>query len=409
MSQHTDPMDYPFSSRLLLELTTKIPELGLESSARKWAEDMQNKYAGPITDGRCAFLALDEIKQAREYIELIASNFGIDVVQTFPRPPGDPHLDAVKELLKTMPVAPEQEPRIEDGTMSETQQWQDFLQTSGEKMSFEDWSAIRSAYRRAGERKKLELPVFKGRLKSQLNSLPSPWFLKLKQVLPNTDLSEVVANYKGIEITRGDIATIIPTSQVRRATPTSPEGWLNDKVIETFLKIIAAARGQGMAHPNILVVNSYVVGDLKATDVKASAKKIGIEARTLPTIDTILFPLHVGNHWQLAAAFPKSRLLVRYDLMRGGQEKQPLVAQLLAVRDWVKKAVGEAMDAAWDMKEVDCPQQVDASICGVFVCLNALAVTFGVDPMKFYSSEDGNSLRQYVAAVVCKGNYPFDQ
>ncbi len=80
-----------------------------------------------------------------------------------------------------MPVAPEREPRIEDGTMSETQEWQVFLQTSGEKMSFEDWSAIGSAYRRASERIKLKLPVFKDRLKSQLNSLPSPRFLKLKQ------------------------------------------------------------------------------------------------------------------------------------------------------------------------------------------------------------------------------------
>ena len=80
---------------------------------------MQIKYAGPFTEERCAMFSLGEIKQAREYLAFINSNFGLDLIKTFPKPPGDPHLDAVTELSKSIPIAPEQEPRTEDGTTSE--------------------------------------------------------------------------------------------------------------------------------------------------------------------------------------------------------------------------------------------------------------------------------------------------
>lgn len=170
--------------------------------------------------------------------------------------------------------------------------------------------------------------------------------------------------------------------------------------------VIAAARNQRIGNSSTLVVYSYVVGDLKATDAKASAKEVGIEAATLPTIDTILFPLHVNkNHWQLVVAFPETRSLVMYDSRLSGQGKQ----QLVAVRDWIKAAVREAKSVAWDMQEAVCPQQTDDSNCGVFVCINALIVTLEGEPNGWYSHEDSAYLRRFVAAVICKGGYPYTQ
>lgn len=391
-------MSYAFSSPLLVELISKIKELKLESPAQKWASDIENKYTVALIDHPCTDLSEDEYAQANSYIDHIKKDFGLDLIKTFPKPEGDPFLSAAKELLATMPIEPNQEPWIEDVPMLEAQRWEDFLRASGANVSFEDWSAISSAFRRTDDRKELVLPSVKGGVKSYLNLLPKEWYNKLNLILPTTDLSEVVTTYKGTDITRGDIATVLPTSTVQGAWPT---GWLNHTVIETFLRIIAAARSPDIS---IIVVNSYMVMELKATDIKSSAKKAGIEATTISAIDTILFPLHVRNHWQLVVAFPRTRSLILYDSLRSGQQKQ-----LEAVRDWLKEAIGEAKDVVWDLQEKVCPQQTANSQCGVFVCIDALAVTFGKEPLGWYSPEDDANLRQYVAAVICKGRFPFDE
>ena len=249
--------------------------------------------------------------------------------------------------------------------MREVQRWENFVLAYGGNVSFEDWLAISSAFRRIGDKKQLVQPSARGGMRSYLNLLPKQWHQKLKLILPTTELSEVVTTYEGINITREDIVTVMPTSAVQGPSPT---GWLNDRVIETFLRIIAAARNH---NSSTVVVNSYVATELKATDIKTSAKKAGITATTFSNLDTILFPLHVKDHWQLVAAFPKTRSMILYDSLQSGQQKQ-----LETVRDWLKEAIGESKNVKWDLQEGVCPQHIENSLCGVFMCINALAVHF---------------------------------
>lgn len=391
----------PFSSPLLLELIKMIKERRPSDSAQEWASKMENEHAIALIGDPCVDLSADEVKASNTYIDDMKNLYDVDLRKTFPKPERDPHLAAVTKLLSTMPIEQSQEPRVEDGTMHDIQLWEDFLKTpGGEVISFEEWSSIRAAYRRTGKRKQLTLPVAKShRLMCALSTLPDEWFVNLNRIILKTDLSEVVAMYEGIEITREDIAKVLPTS----AVSTTNRGWLNDKVIEIFLKIIGGCKKLGGT--KTVVVNSYVVENLRTTAVTDSAKKAGIEATTIPDIDTILFPMHQGNHWLLVAAFPKTRVLILYDSLPSGQEDK----KLSVVRDWLKKAIGEGKDADWELKVGDCPRQNDGSLCGVCMCINAMAVVFGKEPKALYTSEDGGTLRQYIATVICKGSFPFTQ
>lgn len=182
-----------------------------------------------------------------------------------------------EQALKCTPIT---STRLVSSTSREFQLSDEF---SG--VSFEEWSSSRSAYRRTAARKDLVMPtVGKSRLNHALSTLPDEYFANLKLIHMKTDLSEM---YGGIEVSRGDIDTVLPKSPVNVASTATP-GWMNDMVIETFLRIIAACKRLGGS--KTVVVNNYVVEKLRATDIKNSAHKTGVDATTTSTIDTILFP-----------------------------------------------------------------------------------------------------------------------
>ena len=407
-------MSRPFSSPLMVEFISKVK--GLESrpelATRKLAEQLESQY-GPelIGEPKCIYLPQDEWDEIYEHIDLLKKQFDLDVVESFPKPPYDLHVEAVRQFLETRPIAQNQEAIIDTGSMSEQFRWKNYVDSSGSKVSFEDWSAIRLVYRRTQPMQPVKISPVDER--SHGFNLPHEWFSRLKQVLSKTDMSEVVASYEQVEITRGHIGTIIAEAGAQPGTYIGTirgepvithnhrRGWLNDTIIHTFLKIAAGSRNKSRGYTSIVVANSFVL-QLKTTTPEASAKRASIDATTLSKTDMILFPLHSGAHWKLAVALPKTRSIVLYDSM-GTTDLQ----ELLTVRDWLKAGVGEAKSVEWDMKKGDCPRQGDYSLCGVFVCLNAWCVISGDEPDSFYSSADGHQLREYVAAVICKGSIGF--
>ena len=386
----------------MVEFISKVK--GLESrpepATRKLAEQLESQY-GPelIGEPKCIYLPQDEWDEIYKHIDLLKSQFDLDVIKSFPKPHNDLHLEAVREFLKTRPIAPNQEAIIETGSMSEQFRWKNYVDSSGSKASFEDWSAIRLAYRRTQPLQPVKISPVDER--SHGFNLPHEWFSRLKQILSKTNMSEVVASYEQVEITRGDVGTIVAEAGAQPVAHNHHRGWLNDTIIHTFLKIAANSRNKGRGYTSIVVMNSYVL-QLKTTSPEASAKRASIDATTLPRTDMILFPLHSGAHWKLAVALPKTRSIVLYDSM-GTTDLQ----ELLTVRSWLKTGVGEAESVEWAMKKGDCPRQGDDSLCGVFVCLNAWCVIAGEEPDSIYSSPDGHQLREYVAAVICKGSIGF--
>lgn len=395
---------YPFISLLMIELLKQIKDNRMEKPVQEWAKEIENKYGVEMIERPCIDLSLDETTQAHEYLQLIYTTHGLNLIQNFPRPGGDSYIVKAKELLATLPVDENQEPRGVDRPMYDQMCWQAFCRSIGETVSFEDWHAVYYAHRRTQESKKPEFLAVVRPSKCLILPLPKEWVQKLNTIITKTTLSEVVANYNQVEITRGDIATIMPTDNVGGVTANSRKGWLNDKVVETFLNIMAIAASK---HPvtgekkSILVVNSFAVNKLHSTNPKISANKAGVDASTLPGLDIILFPMYEDNHWTLILALPKKRSLMRYDSKMAQNMKQ-----LLAVRDWINAGTGETV-GEWVTSEESCIKQTDNSIGGLFVCINGFILVSGRKPIGIYSQEDSQFLREFVAAVVCKGNYPY--
>ena len=310
----------------------------------------------------------------------------------------DPHLALVKEFLKTVPVGEYQEARVKDGMMEDQMPWEAFCQNSGETVSFQDWHSIHHAYRRMGKRVKPEIIKVERRVECDVSALPREWMQKISTVLAKSNSSEIVASYSQVKISRGDVATILPTDNV--ATK-SPKGWLNDKVVETFINIVAASKNQDAGKKIFLVVNSFAVNKLHSTNAKTSANKAGVDASTVTGIEMIPFPMHEDKHWTLVVALPKERALRLYDSSTTHNTKH-----MIAVRDWITAGIGEAAED-WVMLEKACIQQTNDADVGVFVCINALLLASGNESSGKCSMENGQYLREFVAAVVCKESYPY--
>ena len=399
-------MARPFSSLLMVEFISKVK--GLESrpkmATRRWALQMESQYGLELVgEPKCIYLTQDDWDETYKHIDLLKSQFDLDVIESFPRPSIDSYVGAVREFLRTRPIAQNQQAIIDTGNMSEQFRWKNYVDSSGSKVSFEDWSAIRSIFRRAQSMQPVKLSPVQQPQQHMFLQLPHEWTSRLKDVLSKSDYSEVVISYEQVAITRGDVAMIVAEDISQSVTRNSRRGWLNDTVIKTFLKIIAAAKNNVRGYTSIVVVNSLVL-QLKATNPQVSAKKAGIDITALLNIDMVFFPLHSAAYWKLAVAYPKTRSIVLYDSL-GTID----LRELLTVRDWLKTGVGEVKSVEWDMRKGDCPRQGDDLLCGVFVCLNAYCVIVGGDLVKTYSPAAGDQLREYIAAIIYKGSTPFTE
>ena len=366
----------PFSSSVLRELLKKIRDRKMQSPAQKWASHIENTHAVELIEEPCVMLPSDEFEQAHRYLNIVYKAVGEDLVKAFSGPTKDTHLAKFKQPQATLPDSAAIHETMEVGTI---------------------------AHRDARNEAKVDLPIVKMHSTPAIASLPSPWQHTLNNILSRTNCSETVAHYNQVPITRADIATIVPTREMERAKYNSPKGWVNDSMIDIFLRIVSAARNKRDRKQSTVVINSFVVQKLHHTDPKASAKKAGLDISSLSSIDLILFPTHFGGHWILIVASPQTRTLENYDSMKTGK-----TSPLAAVHRWIRDATGESWSGEWHVKEPDCPQQLDGSICGICVCVNALLVAIGFETSGAYSPrEDDEALRRFVAVVVCKGELPY--
>lgn len=92
-------------------------------------------------------------------------------------------------------------------------------------MPFRAWITLYSAYTRSQPVLKLEMLKVEKKSKSLINSLLASWQEKLNNIILKTEFLEIVSNYEIVAITGADIATVIPTANVKPAS-NSPTGWL---------------------------------------------------------------------------------------------------------------------------------------------------------------------------------------
>merc|ERR1711962_984121 len=164
--------------------------------------------------------------------------------------------------------------------------------------------------------------------------------------------------------------------------------WLNDKVIEFYLQMIAARSSTSLygKMPTIHTMSTYFFLNLIMRGYEGSIQRWNKDVDIF-TFHMVLVPIHLLEHWCLAIIDFRNKALLYYDPMGG--ENMPALSALLNYigREHMYKK-GRPIDLKLWAKEMvkDWPEQENTADCGMFVVKAAEFFSRGA-PVKF-SQED---------------------
>ncbi|KAL7554597.1 hypothetical protein ACHAWF_018229 [Thalassiosira exigua] len=188
---------------------------------------------------------------------------------------------------------------------------------------------------------------------------------------------EILAKHDADSVQRGSLHTL------------QPGQWLNDEVINYFLKNCLAERDQRLCakqpgRKRSHFFNSFFVqtmfdeknldrskrGKYNYKNVRRWSKKV--PGKDVFNLKYIVCPINLDNmHWTSAVIFVEEKRIQYYDSM-GGTDRRKLEGLLRYLQDEHKAKKGTEMDVSeWELVGCapDTPRQWNGFDCGVFTCM----------------------------------------
>ena len=197
---------------------------------------------------------------------------------------------------------------------------------------------------------------------------------------------EITAELRGDGLVVKSHNIHIETKDLDRLTG---ETWLNDKIINGYLKIISdrssnnAYRNEKL--PKVYAMSSYFFENLMSRGTPAVVK--WTKYVDIFEFDLILVPIHLPKHWCLAVVDFRCPGVFYYDSLGShNMSALNLILEYLQV-EHKKKRKTELDIKKFAMEIVeDCPKQDNSWDCGVFVCKVAEFLSRNVKPR--FSQQD---------------------
>lgn len=245
------------------------------------------------------------------------------------------------------------------------------------------------------------------KLRGKLITPPPPhWLAKIKEAWAMPDKKELSRPAGGDFITPYDLDTLL-----------KPKKYLNDKVILSYIQVVAQLAnqrankaGKGIV-PKVFALDSIVYGGWQeAYETGRDILKVGCplkrrayltEPRKLFELETLICPVNENKHWTLLVISPKSRKIEYIDSFGTKSPKHIAVA-----KHYLQAFLGPLYkEEEWRVVETVSPRQHNGYDCGVFVTTNAECIAGDVDTF-CYAEADLTTERYRIAAVLL--NEGFD-
>ena len=169
----------------------------------------------------------------------------------------------------------------------------------------------------------------------------------------------------------------------------APGQWLNDEVIDTYLKVMRIHCNkniEGNSGERIWTMNTNLLNKLYWDEKKYKFKNVKTWKKNVCSgdifgADVIFVPVNVRNcHWVLAEIHLKLKVITVYDSLEGNN-KDTMELLLMYLSDEHKDTKKIDIDVtAWRFvqpKKEDIPNQTNGIDCGVFVCMNMFLLANG--------------------------------
>ncbi|KAI9662723.1 MAG: Alpha-1,3-mannosyltransferase-like protein [Alyxoria varia] len=229
-----------------------------------------------------------------------------------------------------------------------------------------------------------------------IHALPHDWKTKLDDTMAIKNPARKVAG----ELSRKDFGTLLPQSLVEGV------GWLNDEIVNEFLDIAVKKKLEesgwtktvGTA-PKVHAFNTHLYSTFQSkgyNGVRRWAMRAKLGGKRLLDTEEILIPINDCAHWTLLVISGKDRTIRYYDSLGGGHKKYTDFAlQYLA-----KELGNDFKENEWKVEKSWSQQQNNSNDCGVFVCMNGLALITGKHPSKAFETKDMPLAREMVAGIL---------
>eukprot|EP00698_Gefionella_okellyi_P003199 TRINITY_DN12991_c0_g1_i1.p1 TRINITY_DN12991_c0_g1~~TRINITY_DN12991_c0_g1_i1.p1 ORF type:complete len:586 (-),score=103.51 TRINITY_DN12991_c0_g1_i1:3-1760(-) len=182
--------------------------------------------------------------------------------------------------------------------------------------------------------------------------------------LEGGDDQELLVVTDGGEITREKMQCLIDLE------------WLNDEVINVFLRLLRDRVDADAALPRVHCFNTFFYAKLvdgpKGYDFKAVSRwttraKVDIFAQ-----DKVIIPVHMGSHWCCAVIDMHKKRTEYYDSLSGRNDHCHKMLLQYLKDEWKEKKKSEFDASGWTTyTPSDIPHQHNGCDCGVFSCMYA--------------------------------------
>ena len=252
--------------------------------------------------------------------------------------------------------------------------------------------AALKAEQEAQERERLE-ELRKTRI---IHKLSDNWKSKVDETMAVKNPARKVAG----ELSRKDFGTLLPQTRLEGI------GWLNDEIVNEFLDLAVKkkldetgwTKTSGTA-PKVHAFNTHLYSTFKSkgyNGVRRWAMRAKLGGKRLLDTEEILIPINDCAHWTLLVISGKDRTIRYYDSLGGEPKKYTDFAlQYLA-----KELGNDFKESEWKVEKSWSQQQNNSNDCGVFVCMNGLALITGKAPSRAFQTKDMPLAREMVAGIL---------
>ncbi|CCH60770.1 hypothetical protein TBLA_0D02670 [Henningerozyma blattae CBS 6284] len=176
----------------------------------------------------------------------------------------------------------------------------------------------------------------------------------------------------------------------------APRRWLNDTIIEFFMKYIEKNS------PNTVAFNSFFYSSLSERGYQGVRRWMKRKKVQIEQLEKIFFPINLNqSHWALCMADLKLKKIFYVDSLSNGPNAMSY-AILTDLQNYIIEESKHKLGEEFDLEHLECPQQPNGFDCGIYVCMNALYLSNDSDLT--FNNKDAARMRQYVVSLVLAGN-----
>jgi len=180
---------------------------------------------------------------------------------------------------------------------------------------------------------------------------------KIEQALDDGYGDTVVSEKFNIQLKKSDILRL------------KDYEWLNDEVVNFYVNLLMDRNQNNQNMPKIFVFNTFFYGIIEKSNYSYSRVRKWTKSVDLFSLDKVIVPVHLGNHWCLAVVNFNDKKFEYYDSLGGDNPTCHKALRKYIADEYKDKKKADFDFIGWEnFTPKNIPHQRNGYDCGVFMC-----------------------------------------